>query len=290
MPGGRKLLIHPAGVPPLSSGKPVIYSKCLTLGQKPNYRLLFFEFGQMPHAFALYKELKTIPFPDNQCLVVASVIEHARSGVGDGRFSPNSIIHNLVAAGFTNSVASAMTQALRACFWREQHASKFIKTDIKFDLVRSGMASNIADAFLDCLEPCVLARKDHSLRVGIHKHPGASTVVMCDFRFLRVPEMQKERRAIILCQPQKPEAGRCVVVPVSMSPPRQHNVHHVEIAPGQYPCFHRTNSVYVVCDHVYTVSFSRVWQVNVGRAPSMPKLKPPDFARVQASIRGALCF
>jgi uncharacterized protein YifN (PemK superfamily) len=244
----------------------------------------------MPHAFTVYKALQATPFSERQSIAIASIIEHARSAVSDGRFIPNKVISALTVSGFTTDVARVISTALKTCFWREQHTCFFPRADLKFSLVRAGMAAHTAESFLDALDPCVLARKNKEPRLAIHKHPGASTVLMCDFRYLRVPEMLKERRVIILCSPQEPDAGRCVVVPVSKTPPRAHNVHHVEFAAGAYPFFHTTESVFAVCDHAYTVGYSRVWRVNIGRKPELPQLTPPDFERVQTAVRGALRF
>jgi uncharacterized protein YifN (PemK superfamily) len=112
---------------------------------------------------------------------------------------------------------------------------------------------------------------------------------MCDFRFLRKPEMQKERRAIVI-SPRSMNRQRCVVVQVSMLRPEGLvPAHYHEFAPGTYRFFHRSNPVWALCDHLYTVSLERLWFVNDERNRRLnAELRTADLQAVQEKVQVGL--
>lgn len=238
----------------------------------------------MPYAFALYKALKQVGLDQNQAEAIASVVEKGRAPGGDTPFKRESVVDSLFDGGLPEAICEALADPLRTCFYKDRHSCWFDRGTFKFNLVRAGMTAAKAEAILDALEPCVLSRRENTLRILIHAHPGYGKVVMCDFRHLRKPEMQKERRAIVVCSPQLTETNRCAVIPVSKSHPRSDPKYHVEFVPSSYPFFHATESVWAVCDHVYTVSFARLWKINVNKRPVLPLLKQEHLEQITRAL------
>jgi uncharacterized protein YifN (PemK superfamily) len=237
----------------------------------------------MPHSIRVYKCLRASGFPEGQSLAVASVIEEAKA---DGtNFDREAIINGLCDAGFTEEQGEALAETVRNCFPAQRFATWFNTTGLKTGLVRAKFGSAIADAFLTALSPSVVTPRTSEPRVRIQHPPTAGRVVMCDFSFLTPPEMQKERRAIVVSQRSAHSPGRCAVVPVSKSPSRAPHPHHHEFPAGQYRFFHPTEPVWAVCDHIYTVGLDRLWVVNIGRRP-MPAAS--ISAQDLAIIRGLL--
>jgi uncharacterized protein YifN (PemK superfamily) len=111
---------------------------------------------------------------------------------------------------------------------------------------------------------------------------------MCDFGYLMPPEMQKERRTIVVSTRSGSGRQRCAIIPVSMTPSRIQNRHHLEFQAGRYPFFHPQNPVWAVCDHVYTVALERLWQVNIDRRPHIPHIGDDDLREVRNRIGMAL--
>jgi uncharacterized protein YifN (PemK superfamily) len=225
----------------------------------------------MPHALRFYKMAKALGFHDSQAMCIANVVERSK---GDQiLFEREKIVDDLFDNGVTELMAEALAEALRHCFITQRFATHFNMTKLKVILVRGGLSAPVAERFLAALESSVSTPRTAEPRLQVKYVPSPGLVLMCDFTHLKKPEMQKERRAIVVSTKAASGHGRCSVVPVSMTPSRDPNPHHHEFPARRYPYFHRTEPVWAVCDHVYTVSLERLWAVNVG-------LKPQPNARI----------
>ena len=204
----------------------------------------------MPHALRFFKCLKAVGFEDAHALTVASIIEDARfSGVP---FNRERIADTLCDEGFSVPKAEAITDLVRNCFLTEKNNCWFDRKSLKFQMVRAGIAATAADQLLDTINGCVATRRTAEARAPINLPLRPGQVIMCDFTFLTIPEMQKERRAIVITSQRRHTGKRCVVVPVSMTEPRHESMPVVKFEPGSYPFFHQSSPVWAVCDHIYT--------------------------------------
>ncbi|MGA4551206.1 type II toxin-antitoxin system PemK/MazF family toxin [Methylorubrum aminovorans] len=236
----------------------------------------------MPHAFRMFKAMSDLGFAQGEALAVGGLMEISRHP--DTRFDGEACLDRLCEGGFAEEAAEAVASALRHCFLSEKATAQYERTKLKTALVRGGIAAAKADAFLTTLEGSVVTRRTAEVRRPVPHAPSPGRVVMCDFTYLVKPEMQKERRAIVVSSRSAGAAGRCTVVPVSKSPPRENNTHHFRFEPGTYPFFHQTDPVWAVCDHIYTVSLVRLWQVNVNRRPALPSISPAELAGIRALL------
>lgn len=236
----------------------------------------------MPHAIRVYRQLRALAFTEEQSLAVAAVFERAKT---DGAsFQRETLVDALCDAGIKEELADCLVNVARTTFPSERFRCNFLRVPLKTALVRGGLKAADADALLDAIEPCVIALKTKESRLPVSHTPGPGRVVMCDFRFLKVPEMQKERRAIIISSRQTKDQGRCTVVPVSMSIPRPGETCNLEFKAGAYPFFHPDNPVWALCDHVYTVSLTRLWQVNVASKPTIMPISAADLDAVRKLV------
>lgn len=228
----------------------------------------------MPHALRIYKKTKSIGFDDGQAMCIANVVEFARGE--QAIFDRDKIVDELFDAGMTEEKAEAVAEVLRHCFITQRFATYFDSTKLKVLLVRGGIEAATAEQFLACVELSAVTPRTAEVRLPVKFVPSAGLVFMCDFTHLKKPEMQKERRAIVVSTRAAGGHGRCSVVPVSKHPANGKNIHHYKFTPGTYPFFHSSDPVWALCDHVYTVSLARLWAVNVG-------LKPQPNARISAA-------
>ncbi|HET9718300.1 MAG TPA: type II toxin-antitoxin system PemK/MazF family toxin [Pseudolabrys sp.] len=219
----------------------------------------------MPHSLRVYKCLKALGISEERSLAIADVIETAK--MEPSIFNGEKIVDDLCDAGFSEDLAEVLRDALRTCFPSQRFRAHFDKVRLKTRLVRANMPAAIAEPFLNALDAAVIAPRHAEIRQAVQHQPSPGRVVMCDFTFLKKPEMQKERRAIVVSARSENYTGRCAVVPVSKLPSITPNPHHYEFAPGTYPFFHATEPVWALCDHIYTVSLERLWMVNVNRRP-----------------------
>ena len=234
----------------------------------------------MPHSLRVYRALKAAAVDEERAIAVAMVTSSAQEPPGIYIF--DDVVGVLCDGGFAEPLAEAVARTMAACFPSERFRMSFGRSAQKVALVRSGMAAGCAEALLNAIDPCIRCGRDQEIRAPIQHTPSQGRVVMCDFRFLRKPEMQKERRAIVVSKHKA--IGRCVVVPVSKDPSNAGHPLHYEFQAGAYPFFHQADPVWAVCDHLYTVSLERLWQVNVNRRPTMPALSEAHLEAIKALI------
>jgi uncharacterized protein YifN (PemK superfamily) len=223
-------------------------------------------------------------FTESQSSAFASIIESAR--INSGRYFNDKTVDSLFDGGFGELQAQALAAVLRNCFISEIFSIHFDESALKFDLVRASITSTQADGILLAINPAVVTRRDAYPRVPIRYVPSPGRVLMCDFTHLAYPEMVKERRAIVVA---KGSSDRCaVVVPVSKKETNEGNPRYHKFQPNSYPFFHREQSVWAICDHVYTVSLIRTWQVVVLKRPSIPSISASDFAAIKRLLGTSL--
>lgn len=183
--------------------------------------------------------------------------------------------------------AEALASLLRHCFRGEEFASVYRDADHTTALRKSGFNEACIRAVITAVEPFILTAQDGMMRSPVRYAPQAGSVTMCNFDFLRPPEMQKVRRVIIISPRPRGKATRLVVVPVSMSPTVS-PVHH-RFSPGTYPFFHSSEPCWAICDHPSTVALDRLWFVNVGRAPDLhARISAVDLDHVRTLVKVAL--
>lgn len=233
----------------------------------------------MPHSLRIFKTLGEAGVDHGHALAVATVVASSREPLAS--YKEDGVVDLLAEAGVPEAQAEAEARLIAHCFPSERFKRCFNIASIRVDLVRGGLSPDLADAFIAAIEPCAATPRGSTLRLPIKWTPKPGQVVMCDFRFLIKPEMQKERRAIVVSSKAASGAGRCSLVPVSLTASRETNPFHFEFKAGRYPFFHATEPVWAVCDHVYTLALSRLWQVNVGRRPGIPSISDADLAEVR---------
>ncbi len=218
-------------------------------------------------------------------MTIANVVALSRDQSQD--FQRDSVISVLCDGGFGEEPAEAIADAVSHCFLSERFNGTFSTSRLKVALVRARIASASADTILAAIDPCVVSGRNAEVRSPVRHPPAPGRVVMCDFSFLRKPEMQKERRAIVISR-RGLSSGRVTVVPVSKSDTNSEQPHHHKFEAGRYQFFHAREPVWAVCDHVYTVSLNRLWQVNVNRRPTIPTISDDDLANVRRLVGTAL--
>src|SRR5258707_6809522 len=167
----------------------------------------------MPHSLRIFRTLKASGLNEEQSMCIAGIVEAAKTE--PAIFDREKIIDCLCDAHLTEELAEVLTDALRNCFYAQRFSTHFDKSALKVRLVRSKMSVGSAGVFLDALEPCVASPHTAEIRKPVLHQQSAGRVVMCDFTFLKKPEMQKERRAIVVSARSANATGRCAVVPVS---------------------------------------------------------------------------
>ena len=220
----------------------------------------------MPHALRIYKSLKVAGLTDIEAMCIAEEVERARSE--PAVYDREKIIDRLCDGGFAEDLSESLCAVLRNCYLAQRFSAHFKPTPLKTNLVRSKMTAATADALLAAIDSCVVSPRTFERRQPVIHQPSPGRVVMCDFTFLRKPEMQKERRAIVVSARSSNATGRCTVVPVSKLMAAIPNPAHYRFSPAAYPFFHKSEPVWAICDHIYTVSLERLWMVNISHRPA----------------------
>jgi uncharacterized protein YifN (PemK superfamily) len=242
----------------------------------------------MPHGLRVYVALKAAGFEDRQSLAVAEFLGAAKAP--GAHYVAAQIIDGLCDVGMAEEAAAVFADAMKTCYMSSRFDRSFNYKGIKTELVRARVPSACAEAFLNAMEPCVISARESEIRAPIRHAPGPGRVVMCDFTYLIRPEMQKERRAIVISPRPATDTGRCVVVPISKTAPRDSGPHFYRFEPASYPFFHSSEPVWAVCDHVYTVALTRLWKVNVNRRPELPSINPVDLDKIKDILVNTLAL
>lgn len=249
----------------------------------------------MADTFSAFQTLKDAGFDDKASAAIVRQIALAlpetahcdRETIADGLCDDQE---------FSVAQAEILADILSHCYWGMRFCQKGMRFRQKFNpkalktaLVRAKMPNLRAEAVLGAVDPFIRTARNNEVLKPVQFAPGGGQVFMCDFSFLRKPEMQKQRRAIILSPKSMNQSGRCTVVPVSMTPPRNEALHH-RFEPAAYDFFHKENPVWAVCDHIYTFSWDRLWFLTVSGKPQTRKLEQDDYLAVQKKVAAALQF
>lgn len=240
----------------------------------------------MPNALRAYNSLKQAGVTDDKALAVAALV--ATSKTPGAVYDESQATDVLFEAGFEESLAEAVARVIANCFPTQKFSRTYNRTALRTALVRGQWTSVVADALLDAIEPCVVTPSTKEVRSPVRHYPGPGKVVMCDFSFLKKPEMQKERRAIVVSTRAASGPDRCAVIPVSKKRAATPSPYHYEFSAGSYAFFHAKEPVWAVCDHVYTVGLNRLWQINVRDRPQLPSISSMDLEAVRTLLGTAM--
>lgn len=169
----------------------------------------------MPNGIRVYTSLRGAGLVDAQALAISSVVASAQAPLS--RFRRDEVIDVFCDAGFTEHAAETLADTLAHCFPSERFLRRFEPTALKTAMVRAALAPAICDSLLSSIALCILTPTRAEVRAPVRRPPNPGQVVMCDFRHLTPPEMQKERRAIVVSNQAASGVGRCTLVPVSMA-------------------------------------------------------------------------
>ena len=123
--------------------------------------------------------------------------------------------------------------------------------------------------------------------------PQRGQILICDFDMAGVvpPEMRTVRRVIVTSprahnRRHGAKPGRCLVVPLSASPPTVVTTAEVPFPAGAYASL--TVPTWAICGALASVSHARLDRVAVGRSFLSEQLTSVDLARVEDGLRHAL--
>jgi len=122
--------------------------------------------------------------------------------------------------------------------------------------------------------------------------PQRGHILICDFRFGQIaPELGKERRVVVVSprsynRRHGMNAGRCIVVPFSATPPRVMTPAYVEFSVGRYRSL--SELTWAVCESIRSVSHDRLNRVWAAGANLNESLAADDMARIEIGLRHAL--
>lgn len=114
--------------------------------------------------------------------------------------------------------------------------------------------------------------------MGLPYHPKPGQYLYCDFTDLRYGEIDKKRFVIVISPKDRGGGDLCTVVPTSTTPPPHIRHHHYILEKDPYPK-NSGDKVWVKCDLVMTVSFSRLsdwWDGKEGGKRNYMKLFVSD--------------
>lgn len=118
-------------------------------------------------------------------------------------------------------------------------------------------------------------------------------ILMCDFDMATVPpEMRKVRRVVVVSpksynkRPSMTVPGKCIVVPLSATEPREPQPSHVAIPTGRYASI--TKPVWAICEMVAHVSHTRLDRVAAGKKFLSESINSDDMISIENALRHAL--
>lgn len=98
--------------------------------------------------------------------------------------------------------------------------------------------------------------------------PYSGQIVLCDYKGFIIPEMVKRRPVVVISPKPRRELTLCAVVPLSTTPPRVVELHHLEVVlpPDLVHGAGFKPTCWAKCDLVNTVSLERLDLIRVGRS------------------------
>ena len=123
--------------------------------------------------------------------------------------------------------------------------------------------------------------------------PRRGLILICDYELARVhPEMNKARRVVVVSPRSYNRRhgrgpGRCLVVPLTATPPQFLTPAIVPFPVGSYRSL--TKDSWVVCDALMAVSHARLSRLWIGPgAPLDETVSEADMKRIQGALRHVL--
>lgn len=127
--------------------------------------------------------------------------------------------------------------------------------------------------------------------MAINYHPGQGAIVLCDYRNLVPPEMDKRRPVVVMCKQIHERKNLCTVVPISTTPPEKMMPYHVKLfLEPPMPEPYEQQHCWVKTDLVMAVSFQRLHLPTAGkdkagnRIYDIRVLSKGDFRSVQQAL------
>jgi len=121
-------------------------------------------------------------------------------------------------------------------------------------------------------------------------HPDPGTLLMCDFRGFKVPEMTKVRPVVVISPRRRRGPGLYTVVPLSTQIPKPVEPFHHLMDPRSVPVELGSKLSWAKCDMLYTVSLDRLSQVKRrgGYVTPPPQVLEADLDAIRDGVLRAL--
>lgn len=102
--------------------------------------------------------------------------------------------------------------------------------------------------------------------MAINYHPPRGTILICDFKMFKTPEITKRRPVIVISPNFKSRDNLCTVIPLSKSVPKRiEPYHHKMFFNPLLPEPYTNPFSWVLGDMIYTVGFERLKSLSNGR-------------------------
>jgi uncharacterized protein YifN (PemK superfamily) len=126
-------------------------------------------------------------------------------------------------------------------------------------------------------------------------HPEPGTIIVCDFKGLKQPEMIKRRPVIVVSPRLRSRGNLCTVVPLSTSHPNLIQPYHYNLKTvPPLPAPYSSPMHWVKCDMLYTVGFHRLSLLFDGkdsdgkRIYDVREIDADDLSNIRDCIRAGL--
>ena len=117
--------------------------------------------------------------------------------------------------------------------------------------------------------------------------PDPGQILMCDFTsgFMRA-EMQKIRHCVVV-SPKK-HTGTCLVVPLSLEPPKVIECWHYRLPQNVYPCMAQNDDIWAKADMLTHAAFDRLDRPLENYVRVRRRLQPEHLKRVLIAVAHAI--
>lgn len=134
------------------------------------------------------------------------------------------------------------------------------------------------------------------LGVPLKFHPNPGTILLCNYETgFRIPEMVKERPAIVVSPRLRRRDNLCAVVPLSLTPPITAQNYHYELTLARpLPSPWANPTYWVKADMLATVGFQRLNLIRIGKDQEgkrkylTSKIPVVDLRNIRVCILNAL--
>lgn len=123
-------------------------------------------------------------------------------------------------------------------------------------------------------------------------HPRPGTLLICDFRGFKPPEMVKLRPSVVV---SRSSGGVILVVPLSTVEPVPLQPCHVEMSADSLPKSLQAKRCWAKCDMITCVALRRLDRIYSGKCPKTgkrlyisPQISSIDFGLIQAALKHVL--